>query len=125
MKKLEIFKPEDFNSVYSAPAAANSTGVMALIANEILNQWLSQQTKVTGEYSESMFGKGVHQWNAMLHAKDTHQAILINIHPIEKEPCKHEPKFTEGNGFGASIVLGNNECRFCGIKLKATWSADE
>lgn len=53
---------------------------------------------------------------------DTFTAKLMFIEEIKKPECVHEPLI----GFSGVIkYLKFNECKHCGIKLKATWESAE
>lgn len=56
---------------------------------------------------------------------DTHTAMLINIQPIEKVECKHEPINYCDYLEGGTVLKSGNKCKYCGIELIATWSAKD
>lgn len=58
-------------------------------------------------------------WSGKKQWYDTHQAKIVFIEQIAKEPCKHEPR--EWLLLGAPKTL-QPVCIHCGAKLKATWS---
>lgn len=118
MNKL-IFKPEDFNFLrirmndsYEHEAARR--------ANEALERMLSECTVV---YAGAAKDRAWFDYRT--EKEDTHKAIIVNIEEIKPKVCEHEPKFIEGTGFGAKIVLYANECAKCGKKLEATWEEVE
>jgi hypothetical protein len=52
------------------------------------------------------------------------KASILNIH-IELPDniiCKHEPKLIEGSGYGVTLMLERNICRYYGVELQATWT---
>ena len=58
------------------------------------------------------------------HTDNTHTALLIDIQPLKKEPCEHEPMLlSECHSEMPPLTIYN--CRHCGAKLKAKWEAAE
>lgn len=128
---MSFFKPEDFdddNGGYG-PYAERITS----IANRLLKERGMQIFTNIGNYE---IANGNNVWTAG-HGEPTHQALLVCIEKLTKEPqvCEHEP-ITELNSMmnSSRITPGkvgfsffNKEswsCMKCGIKLKAKWEPD-
>lgn len=77
---MKFFKPEDFN--YDNPIGIYSYEKMAELANAKLEREgkVMRNTSINGD----VFNQG---WSTARTYGDTHQALLINIEPIEK--CTH------------------------------------
>lgn len=94
-----------------------------VVANAKLDEWRRSATVVYGrnfdkddwEYSTS---------RCSLKGGDTHRALLIDIEPIEKKECEHDPIWINKIPGWNHAPDSGAECRHCGVKLKATWEAD-
>lgn len=114
MKKLEIFKPDDFDVRITAAAYSSE------VANQKLNEWLEKQQVVYSGWHSHLGGKLTTDtwWTSYSdETKATHKALLINIEEIEKELCKHEIIEYTANTI-KSIPITTVYCGLCGIKLK-------
>lgn len=92
------------------------------LANAKLDEWRAEATVVYGFQEIS----GEIHWGIEHSPGDTHRALLIDIEPLPKEPCKckHEPKRDNPGSLNFDKFFGVSECRHCGVTLKATWSED-
>lgn len=113
--KLE-FKPEMFDEVFGGLKCLEAKKC-ADIANKRLAEMLLSATVVWGS-SKKMFNPTTNKT-----IFDTHKALLINIEPIVKEPCKHEPFQFDPEKPQLGIGVTNNRCRFCNVALVAEWKA--
>ena len=93
------FKPSDFiDIVYQEESTAK---LLTQIANAKLAEWLATGVKV---YSNKRVEPD-NYWNGTKrYPEDTHEALLINIKPIERE-CSHEWLIPEKN---------RTTCKKCG-----------
>lgn len=112
--KLE-FKPEDFKE----QSFAGTTTIIqaAYDANKRLAEMLSSATVV---YNNEKSPK--YNWSPTLIHDDTHKALLINIEPIVKEPCKHEDFMEYPRGV-VGVWPKYGKCNECGVELVAEWKA--
>lgn len=94
MKKLEIFKPEDFQSHNGAKFTAQ---LDAEIANEILNKWLEQNGVKVHGYKSEAFNEQINSWYVSDEVAFTHTALLICIEPIQKN-ARSTQTVCEGGG---------------------------
>lgn len=101
------FEPSDFWNIDLSPR------FIADRANSLLDQWRKEATVVNGKIKETNSGWDC-AWTVGKSSADTHRALLIDIEPLHKEPCKHEPTFHDNDV---------DACKHCGVKLKATWEA--
>jgi hypothetical protein len=108
----DFFKPEDFFSLceqYYAYEVCNQ-------ANEKLNKLIESWPVVEGVMPRDDFWPG-----RMTNSGEfTHRARLAFIEEIKKEPCKHEPTWSDDPT--VSIVY-QAKCKHCGIPLEAEWRA--
>lgn len=88
-----IFKPEDFASFTGYPGLENLSNVISNMAEIIFNEWIRDNGKIVYSHVPRKFEGFVETWvgdKAWVYQKIvTHQAILVNIEPIEQ--CKHPP----------------------------------
>lgn len=117
MSKLK-FTPIDF-----AGSTGNNFHVSwddaAAIANARLAEMLVSAKVVYGWFN----GDGACRFSELKvigsdKGEATHRALLINIEEIKREPCEHEPMRSCG---GPKAFYSENECKHCGVKLKAKW----
>lgn len=109
-----LFTPENLSiesTGYMSPTFA------AKQAQQIFTEWLQSQIVVYG-YDNSMNG-----WYEGKDRAVTHTARLICIEELKKEPCRHDPRWTNQipgwhHGPGSEVA-----CYICGVKLKARWEA--
>ena len=115
--KLNIFTAKDFAKndpeVISADKYLHNE-YAAIIANEKLNKLIESWPVVYGWYPPT-YPQGTWTSSETIHSTSTHTARLAFIEEIKKEPCKHEPKVTEG------ITSYLPYCKHCGVKLVAEW----
>jgi len=126
MSLKDFFKSEDFNSWSKHPQTLTS------LANQKLNKWLEENAiKVTGNLNA--YGIAA-VFDTSKNRDHTHQALLINIEPIEKKKCEHVPRlliterFEKTHNFmemQSSLSLDNIKCADCGVKLKATFTEEK
>lgn len=81
MNKFE-FTPDDFDD-------CNDIRQIAYVANAKLQQLIEAAPIVYGNNED---GKGLMMFEREANKYDTHTARLINITPIVKDECKHEPE---------------------------------
>lgn len=111
---ITLFKPEHF---VRSGAQDNWAGkAIAGNADKILNEWLEREGKVV--YGLKCDYGWLWRDKAGI-ANDTHQAILIDIKPIEKKKCEH--KKVESGAYSWQF-----NCKDCGRLVKATgWTEIE
>lgn len=92
-----------------------------------LNKLLESATVVTGSINGDRVLCG---WGNGILPESTHQGLLIDVQPIEREPCKHEPStvtfYTDISPYSKRIIFdynSNPKCKHCGIDLVADWRA--
>ena len=95
--KHEIFKPEDFLRFEITD-----------LANKKLNELIESWPVVYGDKDSPN-----PIWSKRTGA--THTARIAFIEEIVKEPCRHEPDFSNRR-------YVSPKCRLCGVDLQATWS---
>jgi hypothetical protein len=104
-----FFKPEDFNKImepfYGSRVACTE---IAKIANALLQE---RGVRVFGDQDNL----GFLNYSTHRTMENTHQALLVCIEPLTKAECKHEPVIWSSR---------TTECIHCGVKMKATWSAE-
>lgn len=103
------FEPSDFDDQL---LMYGSTLIACEKANRKLDEWRKHATVV---YNAEGVDDG-EAWEKKKYIDATHRALLIDIEPLHKEPCKHEP-YTITNS-------PDIKCRHCGVKLKARWEAE-
>jgi hypothetical protein len=97
----DFFKPEDFERW----TVNNDDETRSKTIADIANTKLKRKGLV-------VFGPGGGYWNEERIKNDTHKAIVINIEPIQKEPCNH----LNTNGPNKWIQI-EGVCKKCGEKL--------
>lgn len=102
------FKPEDFEHL--AMSDYYPIEIAAELANKKLNTLIESWPVVYIASKDSAIYFREQTGN-------THKARLAFVEPIVKEPCKHEPTWTNG---GTESL---EKCKHCGVELIATWSA--
>lgn len=114
MKRLNIFKPSDFERTVMATSLSELRADLNKFeasdrANKILNEWLKENSvRVTGQKNIS---NGM-TYSTTFQKSDTHTALLICIEPIKK--CEHkEAVYVESHPNKTWF-----ECRDCGKALK-------
>ncbi len=121
MSKL-VFQPMDF---FDLDENIAMYGDAAKLAQDKFDKWLSEQPVVFGIKIQHEYyaAQTVHK-----EGFDTHQARLVDIQPIEKEKCEHEPDLILGVPRDAKFIMGKKltiegepSCKHCGIKLRAVW----
>ncbi len=120
------FTPE----MFSRRGLIVSDDVLAMRAQDIYDKWLSEQPVV---YTSKLYEQGHTAWNYdnIVDASQgaTFTARLVDIQPIEKPKCEHEPVLFITNGLAAlNGHLGKNpklECNKCGKALNATFTEAE
>lgn len=109
------FKPEDFKEIVNFGWQTS----IASKANALLQAHLATLPKVYFNDADGMNENNTVNFQMRrARPKDTHAALLWGITEIEKKECEHEPVYMYSN---TESVFYNNECRFCGVKLKAKW----
>lgn len=78
------------------------------------NEMLSSATVVYGIYLDSLEPI----WGNDKVLNPTHKALLINIEPIVKEPCSHDPGFPKSSEYNSNH---ETKCIYCGVELVAEW----
>lgn len=120
------FEPKDFAphgaiTPQRADSFNCSLDYMCDRANAKLDGWRKEATVVLGASGD---GEPITWYNENI--KDsTHRALLIDIEPIEKKPCEHEPMWSNKIPGWNHAPESDAECRHCGAKLKARWEAAE
>ncbi len=127
--KKDFFKPEDFifgedGSPFEGIAKLFGLKEKASdFANEKLNKLIESWPVVYGITEDANIPRLASlEWEFMKRPKDTHKALLAFIEEIKKEPCKHEPNFTQfaiDEKYKTNLPL---KCKHCGVELQATWS---
>lgn len=116
------FKPEDFKEHFGN-TSDEEIYFITRIANYALVEMLLRATVVYGRMDTFIFSPND------LRDEDTHKALLINIEPIVKEPCKHEPEIIVQTfnlkqiGHNYYTLNLNPKCKHCGVYLVAEWKA--
>ena len=85
---------------------------VAYLADKILAEYLEKNAVKVYKNDKDNFAL----WDNDMNPDDTHTALLIEIQPIVKEPCKHDPVLV------TLLREQYHECRDCGVKLKAEWT---
>lgn len=142
IKAPKLFKPEDFLRALNPEHSLSILSPYertALIAQQIFEAWLAEQPVVysLGELGQSSWD---HFKDFSKDIKHDHTAQLVNIQPLAKEACEHEPKLVDlslviESGFlnqhqpkntqENKATLISPECHKCNKKLKAVWTAEE
>lgn len=110
--KLE-FK-QDFFKKHFGNISAEEIDFLTRITNQCLAEMLASAPVVYGDIQQDGFAN---YWTDSKLGKDygAKKALLINIQPIVKEPCRHEP--TE---IFYSYTGNTYYCK-CGVELVAEW----
>lgn len=110
-----LFKPEDFESLFSL-----SVYDIADKANERLNSLIESWPVVKTYWNSPGLPHPSCKWSAIESCDSHYQARLAFIEPIVKEDCKHEPDYrlTIDN-----VVIDDINCKHCRTPLKPTWTA--
>lgn len=91
----------------------------AKIANAKLDKWFEQSVKVyggpDGQWSAVQRDEKKYGLISSNFVNDTHVGLLIDIQPIYKKKCEHEPE--PDASLNSKFV-----CYKCGANLKAKWS---
>ena len=105
---MNFFKPEDFGNLYLDE-------VQKTAACSYANAKLEREGKVV--YGNNKIELGTSMWTAQA-TRDTHQALLINIEPIEK--CEHpkEKVDLERGTLSWTNERGIHYLCECGAKMK-------
>lgn len=108
------FKPDDFNDLAmgSYPDGMRFREAAAMFANAKLEKLLSSAKVIEG-----CDGAWEESWHRGY--RPTHQALLLNIQPIE--PCKHEADLNETwqNADGTLRYF----CKHCKVEVEPIWGA--
>lgn len=137
------FTPEDFKEVcdggHRFGQSTSRDQIASYLANDKLDEWKKSWVRVYGANK---------QWDELREQPTspdiTHQAYLVEIEPIVKAECEHEPIEIDmktqwlggvfNSKLGCTVMndLGKAHeklfrliCNKCGKKLKATWSVVE
>jgi len=89
----------------------------AIYANKKFRAWLAEQTVV--------YSSNTTDWEvADRYTNNTHTARLVNIEPLAPKVCEHDVICKVATSASDPKPWTAFECRKCGAKLKATWSAE-
>lgn len=128
------FTAEDFKSTLTPyvkmPAGTYSFNdeylrEMVSFANRKLDEWRKSWVRVykhaqPGMQSSNWFENIPQAFHPM-----THQAYLVEIEPLEKKECAHEPRIDVLISKDYQQRTITDLCKHCGAKLKASWSVAE
>ncbi len=102
------FKPEHFSNLeFRVSGWQDVPRAAADYANAVLEAHLATLPVIYSRNPNVI-------WDRLKLEKASHQALLWDVKPIEKE-CEHAPR-------KSSLFTIHESCEHCGIKLKATWS---
>lgn len=130
----EFFKASDFALL--DPSILLFRSDAAAIANQTLNKAVDNWLVVYGTPKWNGM-----EWSETDSNEPSHKAHLAFIEELPKEPCKHQPEVMALHyGFDGRILnpasglrkecisyysqkfVDTYKCKYCGVKLKATWS---
>jgi hypothetical protein len=123
MKKLELFKSEDFKPIRGVSVTPHEAAEMA---QSKLNAFIESCPVVYlygyGNPLDSEISINKSNWKDRIHynissnlnRSITHQARIFGIEQIVKEPCKHEPRYIDQSYKLPDSVV----CKHCGVGLK-------
>jgi hypothetical protein len=128
-KRMKFFKPEDFdepkyrsgNETYFF--SPHDLQLIAARANAKLER---EGARVTGSRRTDVWVMSEMICKQPVFP-DTHQALLVCIEELPKEPCKHEPQFgvvmadDEGTIDFSKALPVIVKCKHCGVELVAEW----
>ncbi len=130
--KLE-FKPEMFEAPIKVTSVSGcyewqlqraETYALARLCQARFDAWLSEQVRVSGMIVDGAFKTKGYAFTGNQRDDHTHTALLVCIEEIQRKPCEHEPRIEHPmEKISGHKSVHEGLCRFCGIKLKATWEA--
>ena len=107
-QKMKLFTPDKLYTSYEA--------------EKILAEYLDKNAVKVYGYRDDIYNYlRMHQYGDPENGPaphDTHTALLIDIQPIEKEKCEHEPVISN---FGYKRNSNGDVLCRCGAKLKPDW----
>jgi hypothetical protein len=116
-----FFKPEDFYH----PLGPTAIGLMPSDCAEFANRILEERgVRVSGHKTR----EGDWVMESEPYYSDAYQALLVCIEELPKKECEHDPQVFISKDMESWYLAGKPKpdfkCKHCGIKLKATWSAE-
>jgi hypothetical protein len=118
----KIFKPEDFQINFSDKLwpSIHESMLLSNKSQSIFEAWIKNNSKVVyGKYDGPDYFVCSTVFDGTLN-QDTHQALLINIEPIEQKECEHQSVIRD---FGPKEI--NYKCESCNKYLKPKWEVIE
>lgn len=130
MTKLQ-FEPSDFQEYYyhhnMDPHIKAANGFNAKLA-EIKKAWLDEIKDDSFIVSSERHSDGFnYEWRLISEPSHTHIACLpiCFIEEIKPKECEHEPLLLEYPDTDCPTAWLDNECKHCGVRLRARWEVAE